>query len=221
MFTEPFRLLDSYGDIKLEDSMPIFAALTQLFSGLGLSSAAGLNAYIPLLAVGILARAGVVHLEGPYALLASTAALTVIGILAAIDFVADKVPAVDHATHAIGAIINPVAGAIVFGSQTHAIGHIPPAVALGAGLIVAGGFHATRAAVRPVSTVASGGIANPIVSFVEDLTAIVLSLLAVFVPVAAFALFVVLVFVLYKSWGLVRKGVARLLGNKQTESAVP
>lgn len=199
--------------------MPILAALTQLFSGLGLSSAAGLNAYIPLLAVGILARTGAVHLEGPYALLASPTALIILGILAAIDFVADKVPAVDHVTHAIGAIVNPVAGAIVFGSHTHAIGHIPPAVALGAGLIVAGGFHATRAAVRPVSTVATGGIANPIVSFAEDLTAVVLSLLAVFLPAAAFVLFLALVVVLYKCWGQVRKGVARLLGNKQAKRA--
>jgi hypothetical protein len=193
--------------------------ITQLFSGLGLSSAAGLNAYVPLLAVGILGRMGIVHLEGPYAILASWSALSVLGVLAVIDFIADKIPAVDHATHAIGVVVNPVAGAIVFGSQTHAIGHLPPAVALAAGLIVAGGFHATRAAVRPVATVTTGGIANPIVSFAEDALAVVLSLLAVFVPVLAFLLVVVLVLLLYRCWGTVRRGVARLFGRKQPEAA--
>ena len=200
--------------------MAIVAILTQLFSGLGLSSAAGLNAYIPLLAIGVLGRMGAVHLEGPYALLSSWTALGVLGVLAAIDFVADKVPAIDHATHVIGAIVNPIAGAIVFGSQTHAIGHIPPALALGAGLIVAGGFHATRAAVRPVSTVTTGGLANPLISLVEDLIAIVLSLLAIFIPIAAFVLFLLLLFVVYKSWGTVRTGVARLFRGKQPQSAV-
>jgi hypothetical protein len=200
--------------------MAIVAAFTQIFSGLGLSSAAGLNAYVPLLAVGILGRMGIVHLEGPYALLASTVALAVLGVLAAIDFIADKVPAVDHATHAVGAIINPVAGAIVFGSQTHALGHIPPALALGAGLIVAGGFHATRAAVRPIATVSTGGIANPIVSLMEDIIAIVMSLLAIFLPFAAFLLFLVLVVALYKSWGAVRRGAGRLLGGNKPGPAV-
>jgi hypothetical protein len=200
--------------------LAILAIVTQLFSALGLSSAAGLNAYIPLLVVGILGRMGIVHLEGPYALLSSWTALGVLGALAAIDFVADKVPAVDHATHAIGAVVHPLAGAIVFGSQTHAIGNVPPALALAAGLIVAGGFHATRAAVRPVATVTTGGIANPVVSLVEDVVAIVLSLLAIFVPVAAFVLVLVLLFALYRSWGLVRKGFARLSARKSPQSSV-
>jgi hypothetical protein len=200
--------------------MATVVAFTQIFSGLGLSSSAGLNAYIPLLAVGILARMGIVHLEGPYALLANTITLSVLGVLAAIDFIADKVPAVDHATHAVGAIINPVAGAIVFGSQTHALGHIPPALALGAGLIVAGGFHATRAAVRPISTVSTGGLGNPFVSFIEDMISVVMSLLAIFLPFAAFLLFLVLAFALYKSWSAVRKGASRLLGRNTPRPTV-
>jgi len=193
------------------------ALLMQVFSGLGLSSAAGLNAYIPLLAIGLLGRAGIVHLEGPYAVLSSWTALSVIGGIAVIDFIADKVPAVDHATHAIGFVINPVAGAIVFGSQTQALGHIPPAVSLAAGLIVAGGFHATRAAVRPVSTATTGGFANPVVSLLEDMLAITLSLLALFVPFAAFFLFVLLIVLLCKSWARIRKGVASLFASKPSQ----
>ncbi len=189
------------------------AILTQIFSGLGLSSAAGLNAYIPLLAIGIMGRMGFVHLDGPYTLLATWPALAIFGALGAIDFIADKVPAVDHAVHVVGAVVHPIAGAIVFGSQTQAIGNIPPALSLAAGLIVAGGFHATRAAVRPISTAASGGLANPVVSLVEDATAVVLTLLAVFLPIAAFILFLLLLVVLWRTWGVVRRGVARLFGD--------
>jgi len=199
--------------------MGAFAALTQVCSALGLSSAAGLNAYIPLLAIGILGRLGIVHLDGPYAMLSTWTVLIVLGVLAAIDFVADKVPAVDHATHAIGIVVNPLAGAIVFGSQTHAIGNVPAALSLAAGLIVAGGFHATRAAVRPVSTATTGGIANPFLSLLEDGTALVLSLLAVFVPILAVVLMVILVFALFKSWRAIRTFLARKFGGKPRQPA--
>jgi hypothetical protein len=196
-----------------------FVAFSQLCSGLGLSSAAGLNAYVPLLAIGILGRMGIVHLDGPYALLSTWTALIVLGVLAVIDFVGDKVPAVDHAMHAVGVVVAPVAGAIVFGSQTHAIGNVPAALSLAAGLVVAGGFHATRAAVRPVSTAATGGIANPILSLIEDATAVVLSILAVFIPVLAVVFLLILVFMLYRSWGAVRSFLARKFGSKPNQAA--
>ena len=192
--------------------------LVQVFSGLGLSSAAGLNAYIPLLAIGILGRMGIVHLDGPYAILASWPAIAILAVVALINFVADKVPAVDHAVHAVGIIVNPAAGAIVFASQTQAIGHIPPAVALAAGLIVAGSFHATRTAVRPVATVTTGGVANPFVSLAEDAVAVVMSLLSVFFPIVAFLLFLILTFLLFKSWAMVRRGATRLFGSKRSQT---
>ena len=192
-------------------------ALAQIFSAFGLSSAAGLNAYIPLLAVGILGRMGYLHLTGPYAMLTSTTALAILGILAIVDFVADKVPAVDHGVHAIGAFVNPIAGAILFGSQTHAIDHLPPAFGLVAGILVAGSFHATRAAVRPVATATTAGMANPIVSFMEDMVALFLSLLAIFIPILGFLLFLVMIGVVFKSWGAIRKKLARLFGKPQPQ----
>src|SRR5689334_1486265 len=104
--------------------MGALVGFTQLCSGLGLASAAGLNAYIPLLAIGVLGRMGIVHLDGPYAMLSTWTVLIILGVLAIIDFVGDKVPAVDHVMHAIGVVVAPIAGAVVFGSQTHAIGNI-------------------------------------------------------------------------------------------------
>lgn len=169
------------------------AALSHLLGAFGLSSAAGLNAYIPLLAVGLLARAGYLSLPQPYSLLATVPVLVVLAVFAVVDFVADKIPAVDHAAHIVGAFLNPVAGAIVFASQTRLMGNIHPAVALAAGFLVAGGFHAARAAARPVATTATAGIANPVLSFAEDATSLTVSLLAVFAPILAILLLVLLV----------------------------
>lgn len=158
--------------------------LSGLLSSLGLSGAAGLNAYIPLLVVGLLARSGVLDLSAPFDLLASPWVLLGIGVIGLLDFVGDKIPGVDHALHLVGGVVNAAAGAVLFAAQS-GIADVPPALSLALGLIVAGGVHATRTAVRPVATATTGGLANPVLSTAEDGASLGLSLLAVFAPLLA------------------------------------
>ena len=172
-------------------------ALLNLFAAFGVSSAAGLNAYVPLLIVGLVSRyTGFWHLQAPYDILASTPVLGILGVLAAVDFLADKIPGVDHIAHAVGVIVHPVAGAVLFASQNNVLTNVHPVVAMVAGVIVAGGFHAGRTALRPVATATTGGLGNPILSFLEDVISVALSILAVFIPLLAFILFVVLLLAL-------------------------
>ena len=160
-----------------------------LFSAFGLASAAGFNAYVPLLTVGLVARyTDLLRLAKPFDVLTQPWMLGAIAVLAVVDFVADKIPAVDHAWHAVGAIANPVAGAVLFASQQNVLTEVHPAVAAVAGLIVAGGFHGSRSLARPVSTAATGGLGNPVLSLVEDVISGLLSLLAVFLPFIAFGM---------------------------------
>lgn len=160
-----------------------------LFSAFGLASAAGFNAFVPLLTVGLVARyTDLISLAEPFDILTQPWVLGVIGAMAAVDFIADKVPAVDSVWHGIGALVAPVAGAILFASQQNVLTDLHPAVAAIAGLIVAGGFHGSRAAARPISTATTGGLGNPVMSLVEDVLSGLLSLLAVFLPVLAFGL---------------------------------
>lgn len=181
------------------------SALLSLFSAFGLSSAAGLNAYVPLLIVGLVARyTDWWQLQGSYEMLASPMVLGSLGVLAAIDFLADKIPVVDHAAHAVGTIVHPVAGAVLFASQNNVLTNVHPAVAMAAGIIVAGGFHASRAAIRPVATATTGGFGNPVLSFVEDITSVTLSVLAIFVPLLAFVLVVILLLAIARTWRGVR-----------------
>lgn len=156
--------------------------LSGLLSSLGLSGAAGLNAFVPLLLVGVLSRFGVLGLNEPFDLLGNTWVLVGIGVLGLLDFVGDKIPGVDHALHLLGGVVNTAAGAVLFAAQT-GVADVPPALSMALGLIVAGGVHATRAAVRPVATASTGGLGNPVVSGVEDGTSVLLSVLAVFAPV--------------------------------------
>src|SRR5437764_4064204 len=105
------------------------AGLGNLLQALGLSTAGGLNAYVPLLVVGLLARyTDLIRLNPPYDWLTHPAVLAVLALLAALDFVADKIPAVDHALHVVGLIIHPVAGAILALAASGDAGAVHPAL---------------------------------------------------------------------------------------------
>jgi hypothetical protein len=152
-----------------------------VLTGLGLSGAAGLNAWLPAFAGALLNRLGVVDLGEPFDDLSKTPVLVVLGLLTAADFVGDKIPAVDHVLHAIGTVIAPISGTVLFTGETDA----SVIVSLLAGGSTAGAVHAARAAVRPLSTVTTAGIGNPVLSLIEDAGSAVLTLLAFVVPVLA------------------------------------
>jgi hypothetical protein len=176
--------------------------MMNLLSAFGLSTAAGLNAYVPLLVVGLLGRyTTLIHLNEPFNLLTHPLVLIVIALLALLDFIGDKIPAIDHALHAAGLIIHPIAGAILFMSTNSATGAVNPLLAAICGIVVAGGTHGARATVRPLATAGTAGVANPVISFFEDVISLILSVLAVVLPVLAFFLvlfFVVMLVMLFR-----------------------
>ncbi len=170
-----------------------------IFSAFGLSASAGLNAYIPLLVVALLARyTNLLTLEPPWDALASPWLIGLLFILTAVEFFADKIPAVNHLNDLIQTIVRPTAGAILFASSAHVFSETHPLLALGAGLLVAGGVHATKAAaVRPAVTATTGGAGNAAVSLAEDVISTVVSILAVVIPV-----FVAAIVILFTAWVL-------------------
>jgi hypothetical protein len=172
-------------------------AIVNLFSAFGLSTAAGLNAYLPLLTVGLLARyTNLIHLDGPYALLTNPIVLLVIAVLALLDFIGDKIPAVDHTLHAAGLIVAPIAGAILFMAANSSTGSISPLLAAICGVLIAATTHGARATARPLATVSTAGVANPVISFFEDVSSLVLSVLAIVLPILAFLLVLLFAFLM-------------------------
>jgi hypothetical protein len=163
---------------------------TNLLGAVGLGAASGLNAWIPLFLLGLAQRFGVVELEGSYTELGSTPVLIVLGVLFALDLIGDKVPALDSALHAIGLVIAPISGAIVFGAQASLLSDSHPWLAALAGATLGGTVQAARSAVRPAVTATTGGVGNPVVSLIEDAVSAVLTVLAIVVPVLAFLVLV-------------------------------
>jgi len=172
------------------------------FTALGLATAAGLNAWIPLLATGLLARyTNAIHLDGTWANLENTGVLIALAAVAVADFVGDKVPGVDHALHAVGTVIAPVTGVAAALSSSSAL-DVSPALMTIIGLVAAETSHGTRMAIRPFSTVTTGGLGNPVVSLIEDVASVALSVVAIILPVLA-ALLVVAMFAV--AWRVIRR----------------
>ena len=177
--------------------------LTGLLAAFGLSASAGLNAYIPLLVIGLVARyTDLIQLGSPWDAITSWWILGLLILLSVVEFFADKIPAVNHANDAVQTLIRPVAGAIVFAASANVISDIHPVLALAAGLLVAGTVHAVKsAAVRPAVTATTGGVGNVPVSVAEDVLATFLSVLAVVLPILlAFIFLVILSIIIWYFW---------------------
>ena len=170
-------------------------ALFGIFSAFGLSASAGLNAYIPLLVVGLLARfTNWIKLTPPYDTLENPWILGLVSVLLVIEILADKIPAVNHVNDLIQSIIRPAAGAIIFAASAQVMTGMHPVLALVCGVLVAGSVHTVKSvAVRPAVTATTGGTANVPVSMAEDGIATVLSILSVVIPVLVGILLILLI----------------------------
>ena len=105
-------------------------------------------------------------------------------LLGAVEFFADKIPAVNHANDVIQTFVRPAAGAVLFAASTNVVTDIQPVVAMVAGVLIAGGVHVAKsAAVRPALSATTAGVGNVPVSIAEDVVATILSILAIVVPV--------------------------------------
>ncbi len=158
-------------------------AISGLAAAFGLASSAGLNAYVPLLVVALMARyTDLIRLRPPFDLLTSGWIILLLAVLLAVEVVADKVPAVDTANDIIQSVVRPAAGAILFAASARTIVEIHPLLAIACGVIVAGGVHAVKATARPAITATSAGMLNPVVSTGEDVLSVAMSVLSVLVP---------------------------------------
>jgi hypothetical protein len=168
--------------------------LANVMAAFGLSSSAGLNAYLPLLVVALAARfTNLVQLKAPWDALENPWVIGALTVLLIIEFFADKVPAVNHINDAIQTFVRPAAGAILFASTTQVVTNLNPVVAVILGLLVAGSVHVAKSALfRPAVTATTGGLANPLVSLMEDFVALVISVLAVVLPVLLASIIILL-----------------------------
>ena len=178
----------------------------ELMTGFGLATAAGLNAYIPMLLMGLLARfTSLISLPHGWTWLENGWVMAIVAVLLAVEIVADKIPALDSVNDAVQTFVRPASGGIVFGSGTAAQTAVvsDPAelartgqwVPVAIGVVTALVVHLTKTAVRPAANVATAGVAAPVLSTIEDFTSVSLSFIAIVIPA------LVLVVMVALAWG--------------------
>jgi hypothetical protein len=158
--------------------------IPSLLTSVGLGLGAGINAYATLLVFGVVARWQPGLFPDDLArFFATTPVLIVVGVLFLIEFVADKVPTVDHVWDVIHTLIRPIAGALVAWAAVS--DRIPHGAVVLAAVIAGGaalGSHATKATLRGASTLTTAGAASPVLSLLEDGFALVNAAVAIFLP---------------------------------------
>ena len=178
--------------------------MIDVLAAFGLAAATGLNAYLPLLIVGLLARfTDLITLASPWDTLQNPWVLGVLVVLLIVETVVDKIPAADTVNDVIQTLIRPAAGAILFAASGNAITHISPVLAMICGLLMAFGVHSVKATVRPVVTATTGGIGNSVVSVTEDVVSGTATLIAIIVPAVAAVLVVLMAAAIV--WLIVRR----------------
>lgn len=185
--------------------------LTGIFTAFGLSASAGLNAYIPLLIVGLLARyTDLLNLNAPWDTLSNPWIILLLCFLVIIELLADMTPVVNHINDVIQTVVRPAAGAVAFAASANVVTDVSPVLALACGLLVAGTVHVAKAGVtRPAVTAATGGAGNVPVSITENVTSAVLSIVAVVLPILIGTLLVVLAaFVIWRIWARMNRETA-------------
>jgi glucan phosphoethanolaminetransferase (alkaline phosphatase superfamily) len=176
----------------------------ETLTGLGLATSAGLNAYIPLLAVGLLARyTHLITLPSSWHWLQNGWVVAILVVLLAIEVVADKVPVLDHVNDVVHTVVRPTAGGIAFGaaSQSQTATVRDPGqfftshqwVPIVAGVLISLTVHGMKATARPVVNVTTAGVGAPVVSTIEDVFSTALSLVAILLPVLVLAFLVAIV----------------------------
>jgi Domain of unknown function (DUF4126) len=149
------------------------------------SFAAGLNIYATVLTLGILARTQWVALPPGLDSLGHTWVLVTCGIMFALEFVVDKIPAFDMVWNVLHTVVRvPIAALVAY----HASSQLTPQMQVMAatlGGVIALAAHSSKTALRAAVTPSPEPISNIALSTTEDAAAIGLTWFATHHPVFA------------------------------------
>jgi hypothetical protein len=159
-------------------------------TGLGLAAGAGLNAYAVLLVYGGIARLFPEDFPGAIArFLAEPLTLAVLLGLYLLEFLADKIPGLDHLWDIVHTVVRPLAGGLLaFAAVAPSADTSFAVLAAGGGGVTALAAHLVKGTVRLTSTALTAGVANVALSLAEDILAVLQAIVSIFLPLVALVL---------------------------------
>jgi Domain of unknown function (DUF4126) len=183
--------------------------------GVGLATAVGLRVFLPLLILSIAAHTGHVSLTAGFGWLAGDPALVMLSVAALLEVLAYYLPGVDNLLDVLAAPSALVAGSVVAAAV---MTDLPPMVRWTTAIIAGGGAagftHGVTSLLRAKSTLVTAGLGNPVIATFEWCGAVLLTLLALFVP---FVALVVIVLSMLLAVRLLR----RALRKRQQPASLP
>ncbi len=162
--------------------------------GVTLSAAAGFRIFIPPLMLSGMALFGDLSLGEDWVWLGTYPAFFAFGVATIAEVLAYYIPVVDNLLDGIEIPLAIAVGTLLTSVSLGQLTELEPllqwTLAILAGGSTAGTIETFTAVTRGASTTATGGVANPVVSTVEALSAAVLSLMALFMPLLAIVIVV-------------------------------
>ena len=195
-------------DLMNPETLSALPWLSAALLGVGLAASSGLRTFLPLLLLAGAAKFGLfgIQLTGSFAWLVSNTAFTALALATVVEIVGDKIPIVDHGLDVVGTGLRPAAGALAAAAVWN---NNDPAIAALLGLIfgapIAFGMHTAKAGTRAGSTVTTAGVGNPILSVIEDITALFLGLVALLAPLVVPLLLIIAGLLMWRVYRLAKR----------------
>ncbi len=159
--------------------------------GVGLASVAGLRAFLPLALASLFTGFGFV---GTYLGVGETMLVVVLGMLAIVEIVVDKLAAVERAFNYVMVPVRAISGALLFAAAFGLSAEAGPVAWMIVGAIIAGAGAVLKVLLRPSAREASSGVSTTFLSFGEDLVGLVGGAIAFFLPLLPTVLVAFLLF---------------------------
>ncbi len=160
--------------------------ILSILMGIGLSAASGFRIFVPFLIISIASLSGNLTLASSFSWIGTVPALITFSIATILEITGYYIPLIDNILDTISSPAAVIAGIILMASVVLGMS---PLLKWVLAIIAGGGIAATVQAstgiTRVTSTATTAGLGNPVLSSVELGSSVILGVIAVFIPLIA------------------------------------
>lgn len=193
--------------------MEVISLVSAIIVGIGLSAACGFRIFLPPALMSLAANLDMMDLDGQFAMLDSWSAFAILSAAVIFEIGGYFIPWIDNLLDVAATPTAALAGVLVSATM---LTEFDPMLQWSIALIAGGGAAGTvqigTVATRAASTGTTGGLANPVIAFLEAGAAFVLTILALLSPIIVL---VALIAVFYFAF----KGISKLKLRKAKSQA--
>jgi hypothetical protein len=172
--------------------------MVSIFLGIGLAASVGFRVFLPLFALSLASYFNLWELNDSWVWIGSLPALITFGVATLVELFAYFIPYVDNLLDSLALPLATLAGTAV---MVATVAELDPVVTWSLAIIAGGGTAAAikgaSATGRLTSTATTAGIGNPLISFIETIMAVLLSLVSILAPVIASVLVILLLIFIF------------------------